>query len=384
MKKIIVLFMLVMATIGVHAQFSISNSTQRRVIVAYDPGSDGYYKRVTNKSVERVDNIVGSYAYDKKAQNLYVMTPNSNIVITLTQDYAKIIKKNKSIPQVAGDELDVLVQKYSKQLDDKYTALNEARTRHIQDSIAKAKADSLEIEKLKAERLAKLKKECSDYMETHNWRMVPTGNKSLYCDECEKSFSEDSLFTIGIKNDTIYYFTRTDGRLGYTYITGHKSELSQSLKEYSPFRYHYEIFKDSLTDESEDYDMITSELSYHYLDEYVKRLKKRAPYGFFTDWGWDSEYSCISFHFNYMNTNRNTIKYIDVYFKVTNDVGDLRKTGHFQGTGPLREFESASWEWDTSYYYVSGDASNMNITKVILTYMNGTKKVLTGKLLVFE
>lgn len=176
----------------------------------------------------------------------------------------------------------------------------------------------------------------------------------------------------------------TMGGIGYTYITGHKSELSQSLKEYSPFRYHYEIFKDSLTDESEDYDMITSELSYHYLDEYVKRLKKRAPYGFFTDWGWDSEYSCISFHFNYMNTNRNTIKYIDVYFKVTNDVGDLRKTGHFQGTGPLREFESASWEWDTSYYYVSGDASNMNITKVILTYMNGTKKVLTGNLLVFE
>lgn len=121
-----------------------------------------------------------------------------------------------------------------------------------------------------------------------------------------------------------------------------------------------------------------------HLDEYVKRLKKSAPYGFFTDWGWDSEYSCISFNFNYMNTNRNTIKYIDVYFKVTNDVGDLRKTGHFQGTGPLREFESASWEWDTSYYYVSGDGSNMNINKVILTYMNGTKKVLTGKLLVFE
>ena len=74
MKKIIVLFMLVMATIGVHAQFSISNSTQRRVIVAYESGSDGYYKKVTKKSVERVDNIVGSYAYDKKAQNLYVMT----------------------------------------------------------------------------------------------------------------------------------------------------------------------------------------------------------------------------------------------------------------------------------------------------------------------
>ena len=96
--------MLVMATIGVHAQFSISNSTQRRVIVAYELGSDGYYKRVTKKSVERVDNIVGSYAYDKKAQNLYVITPYSNLVITLTKDYAKIIKKNKSIPQVAEDD----------------------------------------------------------------------------------------------------------------------------------------------------------------------------------------------------------------------------------------------------------------------------------------
>lgn len=51
MKKIIVLFMLVMVTISVHAQFSISNSTQRRVIVAYELGSDGYYKRVTKKSV---------------------------------------------------------------------------------------------------------------------------------------------------------------------------------------------------------------------------------------------------------------------------------------------------------------------------------------------
>ncbi len=61
-------------------------------------------KRVTKKSVERVDNIVGSYAYDKKAQNLYVITPSSNIVITLTKDYAKIIKKNKSIPQVAEEK----------------------------------------------------------------------------------------------------------------------------------------------------------------------------------------------------------------------------------------------------------------------------------------
>ena len=113
-------------------------------------------------------------------------------------------------------------------------------------------------------------------------------------------------------------------------------------------------------------------------------MKKKAPYGFFKSWGWNDEYSCLSFNFNYMNTNAKTIKYIDVYFRVTNGVCDVRKTGHFQGTGPLAEFESASWEWDTSGYYVAGDASEMNITKVILTFINGTKKVLTGNLLVFE
>lgn len=85
-----------------------------------------------------------------------------------------------------------------------------------------------------------------------------------------------------------------------------------------------------------------------------------------------------------MNTSTQTIKYIDVYFRVTNDVGDVRKTGHFQGTGPLGEFESATWQWDTSSYYVAGDASKMSITKVILTYMNGAKKVLTGNLIVVD
>lgn len=93
------------------------------------------------------------------------------------------------------------------------------------------------------------------------------------------------------------------------------------------------------------------------------------------DWGWDDEFS-VSFHFDYVNINPKTIKYIDVYWKITNDVGDVRKTGHFKGTGPLKQYMSANWSWDSSSYYVAGDASNMEITKVILTYMNGTQKVL--------
>ena len=74
-----------------------------------------------------------------------------------------------------------------------------------------------------------------------------------------------------------------------------------------------------------------------------------------------------------MKKLKNTIKYIEVFFVVSNDVGDVRKTGSFKGTGPLEEWESASWDWDHSSYYVAGDASKMNISKVIITYTNGTK-----------
>ena len=73
-----------------------------------------------------------------------------------------------------------------------------------------------------------------------------------------------------------------------------------------------------------------------------------------------------------------------MYFKITNGVNDVRKTGYFQGTGPLEEGETASWNWDSSSYFLAGDASEMSITKVVINYMNGTKRVLTGNNIVFH
>lgn len=391
MKKLLFLFCMMAVTLCAHGQFTVYNSMQRKFITTYELGSDGYYKRVTQKQVTSIDEVEKYYAYDKKERNLYVLTPKGNAVITLTQNEAKRYKKDKSVPQLKGEALYVAIAQHTKLIDEKYAALNEARTKQIQDSIkaredsiAKAIADSIAAERQREAKLAQEKKAQEDYRNSHDWHNVPTNNISLYCDDCEHDFAEDSLLAIGIDKNNIYYFTEEEGHLGYTYIEGHKSQIPQSLWDYAPFKYHYEAFKDSLTDDSEDYDQLEAALSYGFLGDYIQQVKKRAPYGFFVDWDWGTEYSCISFDFRYMNTNAKTIKYIDVYFKVTNDVGDVRKTGHFQGTGPLEAGESASWEWDTSSYYVAGDATNMSITKVILTYMNGTKKVLTGNLLVFE
>ena len=184
MKKVIALFVFVLAAMSSYAQFSSANSIIRKALVAYELGNDAYYRRVSDKMVDYVSGIEANYAYDKKAQNLYVLTKNSNTIITLTKDYAKIIKKNKTIPQLKDEELDAMVSKYTKQLDDKYAALNDARTKHIQDSIAKAKADSIEAEHQKALKLAKLKKQREDYMSGENGGYPPTKNgdiRSLLC-----------------------------------------------------------------------------------------------------------------------------------------------------------------------------------------------------------
>lgn len=92
----------------------------------------------------------------------------------------------------------------------------------------------------------------------------------------------------------------------------------------------------------------------------------------------------MTFKCTYQNTNKWTIKYIDVYWVVTNDVNDVRGSGHFKGTGPVKYLHGASWDWDSSYYFVGGDATNMSIRKVIITYMNGRQKVLTKNMIKFN
>jgi hypothetical protein len=113
-------------------------------------------------------------------------------------------------------------------------------------------------------------------------------------------------------------------------------------------------------------------------------VKRIAPFGYVDDWGWDDEYSMITFNIDYVNTNPKTIRYLTVYFVVTNDVGDVRCRGCFRGTGPVKQGEKCSWSWDSSSYFVAGDASNMNITKIVLTWMNGKTQVVSGRYLRFN
>lgn len=113
----------------------------RKEIVSYTKDGKGFYVKNTNKMTDVVVGVVENYAYDKKAQNLYVLTGNSNVVVTLTKEYAKIIKKNKDIPQLSGEELAKVIESHNEQLSEKFTALNRKREQQITDSINKARLD---------------------------------------------------------------------------------------------------------------------------------------------------------------------------------------------------------------------------------------------------
>lgn len=135
---------MLLAYLTVHAQFTSVNSFLRKEIVSYIKNENGFYVKNVNKMTDVVVGVVESYAYDKKAQNLYVLTESSNVVVTLTKDYAKIIKRNKGIPQLSGEELDKEVQMRTKLLNDKYESLNREREQQIVDSIKKARQEEID------------------------------------------------------------------------------------------------------------------------------------------------------------------------------------------------------------------------------------------------
>lgn len=386
--KSFLFFALLLFSVGARGQYTSENSFMRKAIVLFQKDAKGFYQPSQDVMVDRIYGVTKNYAYDKKNHNLYVLTANGNFVVTLNKDYAKIVKKNKLIPQLKTEEALELSRKYTEDLSFKMEQYNKdrrdsiylARKKFIEDSIAHEKALA-EIKK----RNEKIKKDRElAYKANHDWRSVPTGKIELHCSICDKSIAKDSLTCLGIKNDSIYFFTLAKGYYNQKFALEHVAKIPSNLANYKDFKYHCEVYRDSLDSHSKilSNDLVNY-LSASFTLEAFKEAKKLAPFGYFGDWGWDNEYGYVTFNFEYTNLNSKTIKYIDVYWYVTNDVNDICGRGNFKGVGPLKEGASASWEWDDSPYYVSGSASNMSISKVILTYMNGTKQVLSKNMIKF-
>lgn len=352
--------------------FSKSNTTSIIALSIYEKDNNGYYHLSKNKPVDIIKDAE-TYAYDKKTRKLYVETYNGNYEITLNKELAGIYKKNKFIPQVNGDKLIYIINKVNNKLSANFNKINE--------DVKIAEQQKKKIQE--QERQNEIKK--TNYIKTHEWNILPIGNIPLKCDYCDYYITTDTLFIYSMKNDSICYASIEKFDLGTTIIKWHVSKIPDYTKKDKKFAFHCNAFKDSLNNHQFDFDkgLIEYMNAKNFLDA-LDIIKKRAPNGYFVDWGWDNEYGCITFNFTYMNTSPKPIKYIKVYWTIRNDVGDVRGSGSFSGTGPVESLTLASWEWNHSSYYVAGDASKMRITKVVITYMNGTTKTLTGNNIIFN
>ena len=386
MIRIVLLILLITVWIGGKAQtYNSSNSLTRVGLVFFFQDEKGFYQKKENVNLNEVSQIVSTYGYDKKSHELYVQTERANCIVTVNDDLHKVLKKSKSIPQMKGDELLAKAAEISNEMDAHFKHLNELRQKHINDSIQKAKEDSIRKAREDSIKLVKLAKQKEDYRNSHRWPWIPINKTQLSCSLCDKKiYSEDSLFCVAYKNDTLYHITWDEMALEESYMTVHKLYVPTSLRANDRFKYHVEVFKDSLFA-----DMVNATKnpeSFNLFSAYgaMQKVKAKAPNGYFNNWEWGSEYGTVTFNFEYTNTNAKTIKYIEVFWRITNGVGDVRRTGSFRGTGPLEEWETASWNWDYSTYFVAGDASEMDITKVIITYMNGTKVTIPKSKLWFN
>lgn len=385
-RAIISLVMLFMSILATAQSFDSKTSLSRIAVVYYEKGGDGLFHRKENVNMNRVTDITNAYGYNKKSHELYCLTNNANYIITLNDVLAKIYKKSNSIPQIKEKDVATLIEQKNSELAEKYEKINTVRLKYVEDSIAKAKEDSIKKAQEDSMRKERQKQIEARYLETHKWFMVPTNNSRLYCPICEETISTgDSTICYAIKNDSIFWAESKTGTFANTYIIGHAAKLTDELKNKGDYKYHTSLFADSLENcfpyMSEKYLSLKNYLNY---TDYLEDVRKEAPRGYFNDWDWDHEYSSITFSFRYTNTNKKTIKYIEVFWACSNDVGDIRKTGSFRGIGPLAEWESASWNWDHSSYYVSGDASKMKLTKVLITYMDGTKVTIPRDKICYE
>lgn len=380
MKKVFLLILLHFAFVlysnaQIQKTFDWTNSIAIIGLQEYNSKHGDFFKKKENTWVKwlAVEDVINYYAYDKKNKKLYVETKHGNYAISLKDNEASYYKNN--VPNLKGNKLDEAISAVNIRLEERINVENANIQKRIDEHKAIERQRKLQKEKDDSIKRVRDIEEREAYLKYHKYNRIPVNKGTLYCDFCKKSIVIDDTITSYAANDSrIVWFDMLQGDLSLDYFHAHQGDISSSLKGYEPFKYHYEIFKDSLNEHynelrANDLEIINS----GYFLEYMARVRKKAPNGYFESWGWDNEYSFITFNFTYMNTNKKTIKYIEVFWKALNDVGDVRKTGSFKGTGPVETWQSGSWSWDNSHYYVAGDTSKMRLTKVIITYMDGSK-----------
>jgi len=329
------------------------------------------------------------FGYDINYNRYYFYTNNligyySPTQLVDTKDFKKKIIENKvpiysyeDVPQIKSIARNILEKIYKEK----------------NDSIIEARRAAKEKEREKDMR--RKTEELADYRKIHSWHDLCLDYVvSINCSFCNLEHFERQFFVLSLSSDTIYYLqeTPTIMMLGKTHSAIHYAKISDALKEDKKFKEYLEVWHDSLALNNElTNDRARNINLYNYI-KFKSDIVKEAPYGFVGDWGWNlNSADGVEPHFSFINTSGKTIKYIDFYFNLYNAVGDRcylkydkSYTGHIRGVGPVEPFYPGSWEWDRATHYTSADASEMRITKIVITYMDKSIKTLIGNAIKYE
>lgn len=359
---------------------SPSTTTAHYAIIEYERDHQGiyHYRQYIDKYDRHEIDPSLIYAYCPKTGELLYCTTDGNYSATATKALAGLLKKDKQIAQLKPDEMGRPKNAISEKLIIDHDKLNTLRHAEISDSIKRD--EQLRKEAQEQRRREQHAQEVELYRQNNidHWRKIKI-NGPIHCDVCSENHRPDSILLIHISSNHWAYSDLSE-ELPILH-------LAKPLDSNSVPAIHLEAFADSLNTLAADDEKYTPEWIRGYNeyihDEHLKKLqadiRKELPWGFIADWDWNDEYGMVTFDATFVNTSAKTIKYIEFHFVITNDVNDRRGSGVFKGTGPVEEWDRVRWSWDSSHYWVSGDASNMRITKVVLTYMDGSKKILSGK-----
>ena len=376
-----------------------SNMMQVHFVGQYRKGADGlfHYHEFNGREISTTEynqftiGLEQFYCYDKTNNMYYFYTDNTlgyyNPQVINYIKYMKNIFKKTDVKNVKEEEAKLLMDNYLKNLHTKFERKNDSIVEKRRIEREKFVKDSTEAAQLK-------EKEREEYRKKHNKHDLSMSKTyELKCDFCDMEKSLRDYNVLFINGDTLYYMLdEPDIRLlGIDFNEIHYTTLSQEFKNDFKFKEYIDTWKDSIINNSFNCQNAAVLNIIHY-NEFKDKICKVAPNGFIQEWGWElNSVQGIEPRFTYFNSTKKTIKYVDFYFSVYNPVGDKcylkydhSYIGHVRGVGPVEPFDSGTWDWENATHYTSGDASEMRIVKLIITYMNGTTKTLLGNSIIYD
>ena len=361
----------------------------------YRIGRDGFYHKFETNGVDffsdehpqynrAVEGVEHFYCYDNNNNMFYYYTDNTIGFYNPTHsNHIKFIKnymKKGKVKKVKGEEAMLLTENILKEMDEKYRKRNDsvaeirkiAREQFVKDSIDTAH---------------KKAKEREEYRKAHDWRDLSMSKSyGLKCEFCDIKHYMKNYRVMFISADTLYYLLEKPdiSLLGINHVGIHYSTLTREFKNDNRFKEYVSIWRDSIANNNNFSNQSAAIFNIIQYNEFKDKVNKAAPNGFMQKWGWElNSAQGIEPFFTFFNSSKKTIKYIDFYFSVYNAVGDKcylkyerSYVGNVRGVGPVEPFETGSWSWDRATYYTSGDASEMRVVKVVITYMDKTVKTL--------